>query len=359
MVLSGTLREFILADVFQLLTQQKITGKLILNNGRSEGFVIFQNGLVVAAQKDDEKFLSKLYNYLISVKKHSSSKIRALFAAFEGDISGLTNEITVMGLIPKHDLNMLAESTTMDIACSLFLWKTGTYRFNSITNVDSLVPAEISIPVENIVMEAMRRVDEWNRMLQCISEQSIFVRNQKNANDLMQEIDPLSDPDSYILMRINGTSPVKDLLSSLCLSEYKIYESLYNLLQNKRITFLSDRISQSVQAALHKKEREHSTSRFYTLYSILTALGIILLILFMALVVFKKVIVPDRATDAHHSRIELPSALAKEKASIAKIYYRAKYSTEPQSPEELKEFKLLSDRDFFHYLINSDSEQKK
>ena len=49
--------------------------------------VIFQNGLVVAAQKDDEKFLSKLYNYLISVKTQFF-KNTGTFAAFEGDISG-------------------------------------------------------------------------------------------------------------------------------------------------------------------------------------------------------------------------------------------------------------------------------
>ena len=67
MVLSGTLREFILADVFQLLAQQKITGKLLLNNGRSEAYVIFENGLVVAAEKDDEKFVSKLFNYLVDI----------------------------------------------------------------------------------------------------------------------------------------------------------------------------------------------------------------------------------------------------------------------------------------------------
>ena len=88
--------------------------------------------------------------------------------------------------------------------------------------------------------------------VQCISEQSIFVRNQKNANDLMQEIDPLRPGQLHSDANQRNITCQGSFKQSLP-REYKIYESLYNLLQNKRITFLSDRISQSVQAALHKK----------------------------------------------------------------------------------------------------------
>ncbi len=349
MVLSGTLREFILADVFQLLTQQKITGKLLLNNGRNEGYVIFQNGLVVAAQKDDEKLISKLFNYLVMIKKQKPSRMRELFTSFEGNISGLTTEIINRNYISKQDLNLFAESLTIDIACSLFLWNSGTYRFNSMPAVDTLIPAGISIPVENIVMEAMRRADEWNRMLQSISERSIFVRSQKDTCDSSGEIDPITDPDGYILTRIDGTSPVKDFVSGLCLSEYKVYESIYNLLEAKSITTLSDRISQSVQAALHKKERERTTSRYSVIYSILAAIGIILIVMFMALIVFKKVLVSDKSSSAYQSEIALQSSLTAEKLSIAEIYYKALNSSEPEDLSSLKEFRLVTDRDLnFH-----------
>ncbi|NLG16123.1 MAG: DUF4388 domain-containing protein [Fibrobacter sp.] len=359
MVLSGTLREFILADVFQLLTQQKITGKLLLANGRSEGFVIFQNGLVVAAQKDDEKLISKLFNYLVTIKKQKPSRMRELFTSFEGNMCGLTTEIINRNYISKQDLNIFSESLTIDIACSLFLWSSGTYRFNSMPAVDAFIPAGISVPVENIVMEAMRRSDEWKRMLQSISEQSIFVRSQKDAGDSSREIDPITDPDGYILTRIDGTSPVKDFVSGLCLSEYKIYESIYNLLEAKSITTLSDRISQSVQAALHKKERERTSSSFSVIYSILAAIGIILIIMFMALIVFKKVLVSDASSNAYQSEIALPSSLAAEKLSIAKIYYRALNGSEPEDLSSLKEFRLVTDQDLNFHKISIKDKQKK
>ena len=64
MVLSGTLQEFILADIFQILAQQKATGRLILSDGPRRGLAVLQCGIIVSAEEDGETFRNKLVNYL-------------------------------------------------------------------------------------------------------------------------------------------------------------------------------------------------------------------------------------------------------------------------------------------------------
>lgn len=282
MVLSGTLREFILADVFQLLAQQKITGKLILTSGRSQGMVIFKNGLVAGAEKDDEHFTSKLFNYLVDIKNLKESQAQEIFALCEGDLGELTHQIESRNLLTNQELALFAESVVEDVACSMFLWKTGTYRFNSLKAVDTLNPATISIPVENIVMEAMRRIDEWARMREVISHEIIFVKAEKNDSLSNDIFDPFERTADYVFSLINGISPVTEIIKNSCLTEYKIYETLNSLLIAEKITPLSEKITRSVQAALEKKIRDNQKSPFTIVYSILTTISIILLILLIS-----------------------------------------------------------------------------
>ena len=282
--------------------------------------------------------------------------MRVMFVSFEGDVSELTNAIVNHGYMTRPEIVQLAESITEDIVCSLFLWNSGTYRFNSLRNVEALVPAGISIPVENIVMEAMRRIDEWHRMLEFISEQSIFVKVQKDAEG--DFADPLHDPAGYIYYRVDGTSPVKEFVSASCLTEYKIYESLYSNLQSGKITPLSDRISRSVQAALQKKDSERSTSHFSTLFSIIITVGIILFLILISWIIFKGIIFPETSTKSYLGRVQLSISQVDEKVAVARLHYRAFYGSEPESTDDLKTFRLINENDISYLKLKSQIDPK-
>ncbi|NLE02184.1 MAG: DUF4388 domain-containing protein [Fibrobacter sp.] len=282
MVLSGTLREFILADVCQLLAQQKITGKLILNNGRSEGCIVFKNGLIVSAEKNDEKLNLKLFNYLTKFKKLSPNKITDFFSSYEADIHKLSLDIVSHGIIPREIMYSYSEALIEDIVCSLFLWHTGSYRFSSLRNVDHLIPLNISFPVENIVMEAMRRIDEWHRMVANISYETTFVKAQKNPNETITPPDPVTDTTNHIYYLIDGVSPVFEIINDSSLSEYKVFEALNTLLLSKSILPLSDKYSRTVHAAIQQKEKNKKPLTLQIISSILITVAIISVIILFA-----------------------------------------------------------------------------
>jgi hypothetical protein len=244
--------------------------------------VIFKDGLVAGAEKDDEHFSSKLFNYLVEFKNLEAPKVQELFTLCEGDQGELSRKIVDSNIISSKDLVSFAESVVEDITCSMFLWKTGTYRFNSLKTVNALNPAAISIPVENIVMEAMRRVDEWARMRDVISHDSIFVKVQKSDSHSSDATDPFERTVDYVYARVNGISPVAEIIKESCLTEYKIYESLNSLLIAEKITPLSEKITRSVHAALEKKKHDKESSSLNILYSILATIGVIVLILLIS-----------------------------------------------------------------------------
>lgn len=327
MVLKGSLREFILADIFNLLAQQKITGKLLLSTGEKEGFIIFKEGVVVGAIKAEENLPSKLFNLLVGARGYPREEIKAVFNSHESNINGLFKEVVHLNLLAKNTLENYAVSVIEDIVCSFFLWIKGTYHFSSVRVVDDIAATCVSISVENIIMEAMRRVDEWHRMEKVIHDEMVFVPSERIDRGAVQEVDPFQQPDEFLYYRIDGISTVATLYRSSCLTEYKVYEALNSLLSSKRITPLSARISQSVVAALEKKELEErkSTTTFTTAASILLTAAMIIATLFIGRFLINDTILSSQNLNARLSAIEVPLYKTVRKTTIASLHYHAFY----------------------------------
>jgi hypothetical protein len=344
MVLSGTLREFILADVLQLLTQQKITGKLILVSGRNEGYIVFKNGTIVSAVKGQEQFSMKLFYFLTEMRQQSKTKVREVFSSYEGNLAELTSFIEKKGFLSLVELQSYATNVTIDITCSLFLWTTGNYRFDSMPSVDHLIPAGIDIPVENVLMEAMRRIDEWHRMREMISEDTIFVHTDQEF-DMQVDRDPITDPSLYFYHRINGTTEVKILLQDSFLTEYKIYETLHEMVQNELIKPLSDTVTRSIRAAMLKKEQEQTTAPMLPpIIAISVTIGIILLIILLAWL-FRGILFSKLTIDSSILKSQITNQTADTHFRDARIFYQSTTRSTGYTTNDVLHFSSISQKD--------------
>jgi len=342
MVLSGGLKEFILADVFNLLTQQKITGKLALNSGK-EGCIIFKNGLIVGAQSDDETLQNKLFNYLVDVKKKSSEQLGQLFNANSGNLSTLCAGIVERSFMDSKELKKFADTCVEDVACTLLTWKTGTYRFNSLQSVTSMISGVVSITTDSVIMEGMRRADEWVRMQDYIASDAVFVNANKDAPP-PSEIDIFNSPENYILSLLDGSRTVYSITKSCCLCEYKVHEIINTLLQSQRIIALSPKYSQSIQAALCRKDSESASpvkTFFSSIYAIGTAAAVFIFLLFLRLIWFA----PSAETGIINQRKAIIRSQSSNNAQAASLLYQAQSGKKAKSAGELKRAGLLTDND--------------
>jgi len=318
----------------QLLTQQKVTGRLVINSGNLEGTILFKNGIIVGATRHTETFTNRLFYYLITVQQQPRNKIRELFSSYDGKTAELTSLLESKGIFTHQELENYATTVIIDIACSLFLWTSGKYHFDAIQNIDSLIPAGIALPVENIVMEAMRRIDEWRRMKTVISDESVFVQTG-NVPDFDTQASPLDDPLFYCYQQVNGISPVKSLLDNTFITEYKLYECLYTLEQSNLIKPLNDSLMRSVHAAL---SRTDSNKKTLALLPVLGAAGCIFGVLLISLF-FRFTLLGDLAKTSLLKKNELAFSQA-EHAIRNNFQYEALHSRAPaqtsQSPNSLK-----------------------
>ena len=344
MVLSGTLREFILADVMQLLTQQKVTGKLTLSCEQQEGCIIFKNGDIVSATREQESFSGKLFNYLTAYQKQPKNKVRELFTKYKDNTAELSTYLESKGILTHDEIEMYAINVSIDIACSLFLWTSGHYQFDSLKSVDNFIPAGVGIPVENVVMEAMRRIDEWHRMHEAINEDTIFVQNELKV-DLPEYNSPDDDPSIYLYNQIDGTRSVQEFLKDSFLTEYKIYETFYALVQSESIRSLSDTVTRSIKAALQKKEHEANVaSAMPPMFSfIFSTVSILIIVLFSWL--YRGAIHRELQIKSSVERSRTALRIAQQHQNDARLYFLV-HSLYPTSQnDELQDYSLITKKD--------------
>jgi len=342
MVLSGTLMEFILADVLNLLMQQKVTGKLVLTDSKKEGTIIFKDGLIAGAECGEENLTNKLFNYIVDIKKKAPEKLTPLFSASTGNLTDLCSTLMEQDLITTRELKSFAEFCVEDISCGLLAWSKGTYRFNSNRSVAAQVCGVATIPVENIIMEGMRRTDEWARMREYIGEDMIFVPASKKPSvmEIEGSIDVTAAPEEYILSLLDGSNSVKALTKNSCLCEYKVYESINTLLQSQRITALHQKYTQSIQAALKRKDAEEASilNRTFlgSLVSVAAAAAIVIIFTLCGAVLLPRLGAGWQAESAY-----IPAAV-----ESARLLHQAISGETDADPATLKNAGLLTDKDF-------------
>ena len=84
MALRGSLHEFELPDIFQLIANDGKTGQLVIYNKENEAFVIFFRGAVIAAGNNTMNLQTILFGYLMDVRGYSQQELNELLYLCQG-----------------------------------------------------------------------------------------------------------------------------------------------------------------------------------------------------------------------------------------------------------------------------------
>jgi hypothetical protein len=234
MALRGSLLEFELPNIFQLIGNDGKTGQLVLYRKEDEAFVIFSHGTIIAAGNSSMNLQTVIFKYLMSVKHYSEEELNELLYLCQGEMRVFTQELVAKRYLSKEELSSMARVTVEDLACGLFLWELGHYRFDSLESVEDYRVGALCLSCDAVTMEAMRRVDEWKRMRKSVPPSSVFIR--------VKAIGPAAegsvlnfDSAEHVLDMVDGVSTVETIVKNAFFTEYRVYETLMGFWQNNRI----------------------------------------------------------------------------------------------------------------------------
>ena len=160
MALQGTLRDFGIADIFQLIGQQAKTGVLHIRGEDKEVHVSFHEGNVVGAEHTGRRGKDLLGRMLVAAELIREEQLDEALEEQKRTLQRLGDILLARGALTRERLREMTQLQTTETIYRLFRWKSGTYEFEQ-GPVEWDRTAMIPIRGESVLLEGFRMVDEW------------------------------------------------------------------------------------------------------------------------------------------------------------------------------------------------------
>ncbi len=271
MALEGTLRDFSLADIFQLIGLQRKTGVLTLRGKDDTVTVTFLDGKVVGADSLNRRLENRLGTVLIRTGTLSQDQLNRALEIQKETLQRLGFILTHYGIISAESLKHAIQLQIMQIVYRLFRWKDGDYHFSQETTIEYDRDNVVPISAESILMEGARMIDEWPIIEKRIRSYDMVFRKKVTDQELVvvgaddaDEVDfstddshsrkrrgagekiRISQEEKAIYNLVDGKMPVGDIVEMSGLSEFDTNKGLYELLTRDLIEEVRGRSAATV-----------------------------------------------------------------------------------------------------------------
>lgn len=191
MSLQGSLRDFSLADIFQLIGLQKKTGILVLRDDIDEIKILFDRGMIVGADSKLKKIEDRIGMVLVRSGKITRELLDNALEIQRETLQQLGYVLIENDMITMPELKEALQKQILQIIYRLFRWKSGNYEFHTKNAVDYNKDFIDPTPSEKILMEGIRMVDEWPLIEQVIPSYDIVFKKTPLEKD---NLDKASEP---------------------------------------------------------------------------------------------------------------------------------------------------------------------
>ena len=262
MALEGTIKDFGLPDIFQLIGLQRKTGLLTLKHEKENVTVTFESGQVVMADSAAKRLEDRLGNVLVKQGKLSKEKLDEALQTQKATLQRLGHILTTGNYITPKDLKDALQVQVSQIVFRVFRWRDGEYHFEPSDTVDFDRDNFIPMSADFILMEGIRMVDEWPIIEKKIPSMDIVFRTvvdpslievaggtgggvedvlagmaaetKRSAASSASKI-RLTPEEERIYRKVDGTRTVQGVIDSTGGGEFEVCRILFDLLNRNII----------------------------------------------------------------------------------------------------------------------------
>jgi len=229
MALVGNLKDFGLSDFLYLVDRGDKTGMLLLQRPDDQARLYFQNGKLVYAMQHGTA--DRLGDLLVRAGKVTGAQ-RDYGVDLQQTVA--TNKplgliLVELGYITREGIIRTVRSQIEETVYRLFAWTEGDFRFEP----DVRPPREsVTIPlsIENVIMEGVRRIDEWSRIHDRIPGLDLIVRFADQPDERAKGVN-LTPDEWRVFARINGSDTIAAIARLTNLSEFDTCRIIYGFIQ--------------------------------------------------------------------------------------------------------------------------------
>jgi len=223
MALEGSLRDFGLADILQLIYFQKKTGVLSLSGEKDRVRLAFYEGNVISVESRKRVEENRIGKILL--KKGLIKEDDLLSSLEEQKTTGMRfgDILLKKGLVEKADIAETLVSQMTETVVQLFSWKQGSYEFQ-LQTVTPNKDMPVTLDTQHLLMNGLRVLDEWSIVEGKITLDTVFARTEKTGPDLSRE-------EEEILRFVDGENDVSIIIELSGADDFEASRTLVSLVE--------------------------------------------------------------------------------------------------------------------------------
>jgi CheY-like chemotaxis protein len=235
--LAGDLAIVSIADVLLLLQDRGYTGSVHLSHGRARMDIYLGQGRVdfAGAQGVADEFL--LGRFLVGGAHLSQETLAKVIDDRRREDSKelLGAYLCARGLLATTGLHKAMAKQTAALVFESLRWGSGRFNFRPLIELPAQArEASLSLPVDGLILEGLRRVEEWRVIEQEIGDFDMtFVRNEDKLASFGRG--QLLREEAAIAELVNGRNTVRDIIQISKMGSYDVTQVLFRLLRSKLI----------------------------------------------------------------------------------------------------------------------------
>jgi hypothetical protein len=235
MAMSGSLREFALWEIVQLLSSQKKTGCLQLARGSERFSLYFLDGRIAAAREPGLTASDPLMKFLRRVRWLSEEQLRGIESLNAESGRDLVDLLLNGRYIDEEELTGIYERMVLELLFRMLRWEDGEYSFTAVVPPDSAL--HLSLSTDSLLMEAARRVDEYRRQMSELPAAHVIL----GLRELPDPDAPLADSEKELFGLVDGRRTLAEVVAQAPLTDYEAMEGIGRLLENRWIEITGSR----------------------------------------------------------------------------------------------------------------------
>ncbi|MBX3268881.1 MAG: response regulator [Sandaracinaceae bacterium] len=236
--LRGRTEHVPLGEVLQLLTQARQTGVLDVEkrgsrSGRAISVCLEEGKVQLAIGRVHEQEF-RLGRYLLReglVEREDLDRILANRTAQRG-LLGM--RLVKLGYISADDLHRALVQQTSELVYEALRWPRGDFRFVRFASRPEAHDANLALPVASILMEGLRRVDEWRLIEEQVgSFDAVPRRDEESLRSI--DLDRLDADERRVLELVDAERTVRAIIDGSRLSSFDACKILFQMATSRLI----------------------------------------------------------------------------------------------------------------------------
>ena len=236
MALEGNLSSFGLSEILQLISVQQKTGMLTVSSDDKNTVMFFRDGEIVSTRDRRRRARDPFKEYLTRYGVLDRDQLLRISQIASQSKLDLIDILASEGFMTEKELESQWHKQIHEAMHDVLTWDQCSYKFISSEDIVEGIRSVGTFSIEAMLMESMRRIDEFPRMLEAFpNEQVLITRVDGDAPDE----DETTTNERAVLEVLVDIVSLHDLITRAKLPEFEVYEAL-KLLKDKNLIKVKD-----------------------------------------------------------------------------------------------------------------------